>query len=159
MQRLKQTGIILAFILGTELAGIIGSIFTVDSIPTWYVTLVTPAWNPPSWIFGPVWTILFALMGIAAYLVWRKRTHNKGTRSSLVFYGIQLIFNTLWSIIFFGLKNPGLAFADIIILLLMIVVTTVKFWKIDRYAGILFLPYLLWVSFATVLNFAIWQMN
>ena len=100
-------------ILIAEGAGLIGSVFTFESIPTWYATLVRPALNPPNWIFGPVWTILYALMGVAAFLIWKKRDA-PGAKIALWVYGIQLALNAVWSILFFGLQNPGMAFAEII---------------------------------------------
>lgn len=145
-------------ILIAQSVGVIGSFFTASSVRTWFETLVKPAWNPPSWIFGPVWIMLYTLMGIAAYLVWRKKDAPRA-RLALSFYGIQLIFNALWSILFFGLKNPGLAFVEIIVLLVLIIITTVQFWKINKWAGIIMIPYLAWVSFATFLNYTIWQLN
>jgi len=141
-----------------QLAGIIGSVFTLASVPTWYQDLVKPVWNPPSWIFGPVWIILYVLMGIAAYLVWQQKDV-AGAKLALSIYGVQLVFNALWSIIFFGLKNPGFAFIEIIVLLGLIIITTILFWRINTWAGILFLPYILWTSFAVFLNYIIWQLN
>jgi len=139
-------------------AGIIGSIFTVASVKTWYLDIVRPEWNPPSWIFGPVWITLYTLMGIAAYLIWQVR-EVEGAKLALVVYGIQLALNALWSVLFFGLKNPGLAFAEILILLVFIIATTILFWKINTWAGVLLVPYLAWASFATFLNYTIWQLN
>ncbi len=141
-------------ILIAQAAGIIGSIFTVSSVKDWYTTLDKPAWNPPSWIFGPVWTTLYTLMGIASYLVWRK-IDASGAKFALTLYGIQLGLNALWSILFFGLKQPGVAFAEIIILLLFIIITTVLFWRINSLAGALMIPYIAWVIFASYLNFTL----
>jgi tryptophan-rich sensory protein len=152
---------ILALIISiaiAQAAGIIGSIFTVKSIATWYAELSKPSWNPPGWVFAPVWTVLYTLMGIAAYLVWQK----SGTEQmSLAFavYGIHLILNTLWSIIFFGVQKPGLAFAEILILLVFVLWTAVLFFMIHPVAGLLLIPYLLWVSFASVLNYTLWRLN
>lgn len=145
-------------ILIAQSAGIIGSVFTASSIPNWYQTIDKPIFNPPSWLFAPVWTVLYALMGIASYIVWLQRDI-AGAKTALVFYGIQLFLNALWSILFFGFKNPALAFVEIIVLLITIIITTVLFWKINPWAGGLMIPYILWVSFATFLNFSIWQLN
>lgn len=145
-------------VLISQAAGAVGSIFTISNIPTWYATLAKPEWNPPNWIFGPVWTTLYTLMGVAAYLVWRYRNSREG-KVALFVYGIQLALNAIWSVLFFGLRNPALAFAEILVLLAFIIATTVLFWRVDRRAGILMLPYVAWVSFASVLNFAIWQLN
>lgn len=139
-------------------AGIIGSIFTVSSVKSWYLTLVKPTWNPPSWVFGPVWTLLYAFMGIAAALVWEKRDL-PNAKLALWIYGVHLLFNALWSILFFGLKNPELAFFEIIILLILILITTILFWRINPWAGALMVPYICWVSFASFLNYNIWKLN
>ena len=138
--------------------GFIGSFFTTSSITTWYAFINKPLFSPPNWIFGPVWTLLYILMGISAFLIWKKRDNLK-TKQALVFYGIQLILNALWSIIFFGMHNPGLALLEIIILWLFILITLIKFYKINKTAGLLFIPYLLWVSFASILNYVIWMLN
>jgi len=143
----------------SELAGIIGSFFTAPSIPTWYPTIVKPAFNPPAWVFGPVWTTLFALMGIAAYLVWKKGLNRKEVRIALIIFIGQLVLNTLWSIIFFGWHSPRGAFAEIILLWLAILTTIIAFARISKPAAWLLVPYILWVSFAAYLNYAIWTLN
>jgi translocator protein len=145
-------------ILIAQAAGIIGSFFTASSVQTWFTTLTKPDWNPPSWVFGPVWITLYTLMGISAYLVWQKKDM-PSAKFALYVYGIHLAFNALWSILFFGLQNPGLAFVEIIFLLVLIVITTILFWKINPWAGVLMIPYIVWVSFATFLNYSIWQLN
>ncbi len=142
-----------------QAAGLIGTVFTTPAIPTWYAALTKPALNPPSWVFGPVWTTLFVLMGIASFLVWRHGWNNKNVKVALSLFGVQLVLNTLWSIIFFGTQNPGLAFAEIIVLWLAIVATIITFARVSKTAAWLLLPYLCWVSFAGYLNFAIWQLN
>lgn len=130
------------------------------AITTWYPTLVKPSFNPPNWIFAPVWTTLYILMGIAAGLVWdRIEIENELVKKALVLFAVQLVLNALWSFLFFGLKNPMLAGIEIIILWLMIYETYAKFTKISKTAGYLLIPYLLWVSFATVLNGSIWWLN
>ena len=146
-------------IIGSELAGIVGSVFTAPSITTWYTTLTKPSFNPPSWVFGPVWTTLFALMGIAAFLVWKKGFEHKNVRIALWVFISQLILNTLWSIIFFGLHSPGAAFIEIIFLWLSIVTMIALFYKISKAAAYLIIPYILWVSFAAFLNYSIWILN
>jgi len=140
-------------------AGIVGSVFTASSIPTWYATIAKPAFNPPNWIFAPVWTTLFLLMGISLYLVWQKGLSKKESKIALSLFGLQLGLNIVWSLLFFGLKSPGLAFFEIIILWVAIALTIVKFKPISKNAAILLLPYIAWVSFAAVLNFAIWGLN
>jgi len=138
--------------------GFIGSFFTTSSITNWYAFINKPLFSPPNWIFGPVWTLLYILMGVSAFLIWQKRDNLK-TKPALIFYGIQLILNALWSIIFFGMHNPGLALLEIVILWLFILITLIKFYKINKTAGLLFIPYLAWVSFASILNYAIWMLN
>lgn len=143
----------------SELAGIIGAVFTSQSIPIWYSGLLKPDLNPPAWIFGPVWTSLFALMGVAAFLVWKKGLDRKDVKIALGIFTAQLVLNTLWSIIFFGLRNPGGALIEIVVLWLAIFATMITFAKISKPAAWLLLPYILWVSFAMYLNFTIWSLN
>jgi len=152
---------VLAAIIICELAGIVGSIFTFQSVRTWYVDINKPSFTPPSWIFGPVWTILYALMGISLYLIWKNHTKNKSTQRTyaLTFFFIQLILNTIWSIIFFGLQQPFYAFIEIIFLWVSILITIFYAFKVSKGAGYLLLPYLAWVSFASILNFAIFYLN
>lgn len=154
----KNTFPLLLSIGITLLIGMIGGLVTATSVGTWYVELSKPDWNPPGWIFGPVWTSLYILMGIAAFLVW-KQGSKKPIKKAMWFYGIQLVLNMLWSILFFGLQNPQMAFFEIIVLLIMIIFTTLQFLKINKRAAILMIPYIAWVSFATLLNFTIWQLN
>lgn len=139
--------------------GFIGSIFTSPSIPTWYATLTKPSFNPPSWIFAPVWITLFVLIGISLYMVWNKGLQDKKVKISLFIFGVQLVLNVLWSFLFFGLHSPFYAFLEIIILWIAIVLTIVNFFKASRTAGLLLLPYIFWVSFAAILNFSIWRLN
>lgn len=147
------------FVLISQLAGIIGSIFTSPAIPNWYAMLNKPVFNPPSWIFGPVWVSLYTLMGIAAWLVWKNWSKSSLAKIAVVLFFIHLVFNSLWSILFFGLQNPLLAFVEIIFLWILILILIFLFYKIDKRAAYLMVPYLLWVSFATVLNFYIWRLN
>jgi tryptophan-rich sensory protein len=142
------------------LAGAAGALFTTaDSLNNWYAKLNKPAFNPPNWLFGPVWTTLYILMGIAAFLVWRKGLDNKPVRLALVWFLVQLALNALWTPLFFGLHSPLLALADIVLLLGAIVLTVFYFLKVSRPAGLLLVPYLAWVTFATSLNFAIYLLN
>ena len=147
------------FILGCEAAGMIGTIFTIPAIDSWYSTITKPALNPPSWIFGPVWTTLYALMGIAAFLIWQKGIEKKEVKNALYVFGLQLVLNMIWTPVFFGLHNPGAAYGIIIALWISIVWTIIKFYKISRIAAYLLIPYLLWVSFASYLNYSIWTLN
>ncbi|MNF67430.1 TspO/MBR family protein [compost metagenome] len=140
--------------------GYFSGIVTRSSITTWYPTLVKPSFNPPNWIFAPVWSMLYVMMGVAAGLVWSKIESDKeAVKKALVVFAIQLALNALWSYLFFGLHNPLLAGLEIIILWLMIYETYIQFAKINKIAGFLLIPYLLWVSFATVLNGSIWWLN
>jgi benzodiazapine receptor len=140
-------------------AGAIGSIFTRSAIPTWFATLEKPVFSPPNWLFAPVWTLLYILMGIAAFLVWRKGLGNRQVRSALIVFLIQLILNTLWSVVFFGLESPLFGLVIISVLWVVILVTVIQFYKISRAASVLLWPYLLWVTFAAVLNYSIWLLN
>ena len=124
----------------------------------WFAALSKPGWNPPGWIFGPVWTALYTIMALAAWLVWRSGGF-AGQRVALSLFLLQLFFNALWSPLFFGLQQPALAFADIVLLWLALLGTVMAFWKACPLAGALLLPYLAWVTFASALNFAIWQLN
>jgi translocator protein len=157
--RLNKVSKLFIAVSVSELAGIVGSIFTVSSTSIWFDGIVKPALNPPSWVFGPVWTVLYALMGISAFLVWNKGWERKEVRVALGVFGIQLFLNVIWSIIFFGLQSPGWAFIDIVLLWLAIVWTMFVFYEISRLATYLLIPYLLWVSFATYLNYFIWILN
>lgn len=149
------------FILSISLclgAGILGSFFTISSIPAWYATLNKPFFSPPNWVFGPVWTILYILMGISLYLVISKKEKVKSKKGINMFL-IQLVLNVLWSVIFFGMKNPALALVDILALWVAIILTIKSFSEINKLAGKLLIPYLLWVSFASILNLAIVLLN
>lgn len=146
-------------ILICELAGFVGAIFTMPAIDVWYANLNKSALNPPSWIFGPVWTTLFALMGIAAYLVWRRGWEKPKVKVALYLFGIQLLLNILWSFLFFGQRDPLAALMEISVLWLAILMTLVFFRRVSRVAGWLLVPYLAWVSFAIYLNYAVWALN
>lgn len=146
-------------ILVCEGVALISVPFTIASIPTWFATLNKPSFSPPNWIFAPVWTILYLMMGTSAYFVWVKGLKNKKVKTALGYFLIQLFFNFLWSILFFGLHSALLALFDILLLWLAIAVTIIKFYKISKPASYLLIPYLLWVSFATILNFSIVILN
>ena len=156
---MNNTFKLIVAIIISELAGIIGAIFTTSAIPTWYTTLTKPALNPPSWIFGPVWTTLYLLMGIAAFLIWKKGWDRKDVRQALAVFGLQLILNTAWSIIFFNFHSPFWALMDIVLLWTAIVWTMILFYKISKPAMWLLIPYILWVSFASYLNYSIFILN
>ncbi len=136
----------------------VAGVSTLFTIPTWYATLHKPSFNPPNAIFGPVWTILYALMAAAAWLVWKQPGSTARTRALRLFY-LQLTLNFAWSLLFFGQHRIGLALLDIALLWVAILATTVSFLGLRRLAGALLIPYLLWVAFASVLNLRIWQLN
>lgn len=139
-------------------AGFIGALATTSSVTTWYQELVRPAWTPPDSVFGPVWTTLYVLMGIAAWLVWERR-HEAQTRGPLLLFVLQLALNAVWSLVFFGLRRPGLALVEIALLWVAIAATLWSFARVRRSAAALLAPYLAWVTFAVALNAAIWSMN
>ena len=132
---------------------------TARGVETWYPTLVKPSFNPPAWVFGPTWTVLYVLMGVALFLVWRQGMETPGVRLALAVFAAQLLLNGLWSIIFFGMQSPGWALAEIILLWLAILATLWAFWRLTPAAGWLLVPYVAWVSFAAVLNGSIWALN
>ncbi len=156
---MRSVAKLVAAILVCEFAGIIGSVFTIPSIPTWYASIQKPSFNPPSWVFAPVWTLLFLLMGISLYLVWIEGWKKRNVRKAILIFGVQLALNVLWSLLFFGLKSPFYALLEIVILWLAILLTIIEFYKISKKAALLLVPYLLWVSFASILNFYVWMLN
>lgn len=155
MKILKLTKLI-AIIALCEAVGIIGSFFTINSISSWYSTLNKPFFSPPNWLFGPVWTLLYLLMGIAIFLILEKR---KKIKKAVQLFLIQLALNFMWSPVFFGLKSPLLGLFNIVLMLIFIVLTTKEFYKINKTSAYLMMPYLAWVSFATLLNLAILLLN
>jgi len=140
-----------------QATGALGAIATMPSIPTWYAGLAKPSFNPPNWIFGPVWTTLYLMMGISLYLVLRRGLRRNGV--SVAVFALQLALNSSWSVVFFGLHRPDWAFAVILALFAAIVWTILRFARTSMWAGLLLVPYAGWVSFATVLNLAIWRLN
>jgi len=142
-----------------QLAGLIGSFFTTPGIPTWYAALRKPTFTPPNWLFAPVWTTLFVLMGISLFLIWRKPVITPKVRTALIVFALQLALNVLWSILFFGLRSPLAGFIEILILWVVILLTIVNFYRLSSAAGVLLIPYILWVSFAAILNFSLWRLN
>ena len=141
------------------IASSIGSAFTMPEISTWYATLNKPFFNPPNWLFGPVWGSLFLLMGISLYMVWSKEENNLRARSAYIVFGLQLLLNTFWSIVFFGWHSPLLGFGIIILLWLAVWKTIRSFYRLNKTAGLIQVPYLLWLSFAAILNLAIVMLN
>lgn len=145
------------------IAGALGAVATSEAVPIWYAGLAKPDWNPPPWLFAPVWTVLYIAMGVASWLVWRVAAGNEGgstrARTALLFYAAQLVVNTAWSPIFFGLKRADVALVVIVVLWLLVASTTWRFLHVVRAAGLLLVPYAGWVTFATALNAAVWQLN
>lgn len=179
----SNTAKLVVSIVVCQLAGIIGSFFTAPAIPTsWFTELKKPSFFPPNWLFAPVWTILFLLMGISLFLVWKKNwgiiivageqekrswnpfstklwTGSWKEENAILIFSLQLILNILWPVTFFGLKSTGIAFFEILMLWFAILYTIVNFYRISKPAAYLLIPYILWVSFAALLNFSIWQLN
>lgn len=151
--------ILIISLLIPQLAGLIGAVFTSPNIASWYNLQAKPALAPPNWVFGPVWTTLFILMGLALYLVWSSRDHTQRARWAYNIFGLQLILNVLWSALFFGMRAPAYAFVEVILFWFAILVNAIVFYKISKLAGLLLIPYLLWVGFASYLNYEIWQLN
>lgn len=147
-----------AVVLVCELVGIVGAVFTATGVESWYATLNQPELAPPNWVFGPVWTTLYALMGVAAWLVWREGT-GRARQVALGLFGVQLALNFSWSFVFFGAEAILPALVVILVLLFFIGTTATAFWRIDRRAALLLVPYLAWVSFATYLNYGFWVLN
>lgn len=150
------------FILAVAIPLLVGGtsgFFTVTGIESWYQTIQKPAWNPPNYIFGPVWTTLYALMGIALFLVWKSTGPQAIKKTAILLFAVQLVFNFFWSIIFFKLQQPGWAFLEMIGLWLFILLTILAFSKVDKIAAWLLVPYISWVSFAAILNYTIWKLN
>jgi len=156
---IKRILIFVFCILFCELAGILGSFFTTPAIPTWYATINKPAFTPPNWLFAPVWIALFALMGVALYLILTAEKSTAYRKHAIFFFMVQLILNIAWSALFFGMQNPFCAFLEIIALWLAIAITMCLFWRVHKKATLLLSPYILWVSFAAILNFSVWRLN
>jgi tryptophan-rich sensory protein len=156
---LRSAGIAALFVLGCEAVGGLAGWVTQTSVTTWYPTLAKPWFTPPNWLFAPAWTLLYALMGFAAFLVWRRGTEQRAVQRALVFFGGQLALNALWSFVFFGARSLEGGLAVILALVVAIAVTIRAFWPLRRAAGALLLPYLGWVLYATALNASIWWMN
>lgn len=156
---MKNLPRLIASIAVCELVGILSTPFTVAAIPTWYTFLIKPPFAPPNWIFGPVWTLLYALMGVSFYCIWQLGWKKKKVRVAGYYFGAQLAVNFLWSISFFGLRSPLLGLVNIVVLLALIILTMKHFYPLSKVAFYLLIPYLLWVSFATFLNGAIVVLN
>lgn len=146
-------------IILAELVGITGTVFTLPNIPAWYSTLNKPFFAPPNWLFSPVWTTLYALIGLSAYLIWRRYRFNKKSREYWQYFGAQMILNFIWTPVFFGLKETGLAYAIIVAMAICIYQTIRTGSRLERWAGYILYPYLVWVTFASFLNLSIYILN
>lgn len=153
----QAIGFLVAIAICFTAAGL-GGMVTTPQIPGWYATLAKPTWNPPAWIFGPVWSLLYLMMAVAAWLVWRQAGIARA-KLPLGLFAVQLMLNSLWSVLFFGFHSPGAAAVEILLLWAAILATLITFWQWSKLAGWLLVPYLAWVSFATVLNVTIWRLN
>ena len=153
--KLPPWAMLVLFLIVVFSVSVIGGLFTASSVGTWYEGLAKPSWRPPNWLFGPVWTILYAMMAVSAWLVWKRA----GFGSALLMFAVQLLINGIWSPVFFGAQSLGGGLVVIVALWFAIVGTIAMFWPVSLAAALLLLPYLAWVSFATVLNAAVWRMN
>lgn len=158
MNKLDISKLIIS-IAGCELVGLGSTPFTIAAIPTWYASLNKPFFSPPNWLFGPVWTLLYFLMGVSVFLIWRLYLKKQKVKRAVTIFSIQLGLNFLWSFLFFWLHSPILGFIDIVALWIMIILTILKFKPLSKWAAYLLIPYLLWVTFATLLNFSIVVLN
>lgn len=141
------------------LIGATSGFFTVTGVDSWYQTINKPSWNPPNWIFGPVWTTLYVMMGIALFLVWKEDISTELKKIAVTFFIVQLVLNFFWSFIFFNQQQPGWALVEIVVLWVFILLTIFAFAQVNKTAAWLLVPYISWVSFATILNYTIWQLN
>jgi translocator protein len=139
--------------------GAISGFFTVTGVQSWYQTINKPSWNPPNWIFGPVWTTLYVMMGIALYLIWKSDSSDMLKKTAIILFAVQLTLNFFWSFIFFNQEQPGWALVEIIVMWVFILVTIFAFAQVSKPAAWLLVPYISWVSFATILNYTIWKLN
>ncbi len=156
---IKKALVLAGFVVLCQGVGLLGSLATTPNIEPWYEHLARPSWGPPNWLFAPVWTTLYSLMGVSAFVVWREGTGSPAVRLALRLFGVQLVLNAAWSWIFFYGQQPGLAFAEIVALWVAILAWIVASWRVSRAAGAINIPYLAWVTFAAALNFTIWRMN
>jgi len=155
---MRMIGSLIAIVISFA-AGAIGSLATMSSIPTWYAALNKPPFNPPNWLFGPAWTILYIMMGISSYLIWEKGWEKPEVKIALALFAIQLILNSSWSVLFFGTHSLIRGFVCIVFLWFAILLTMIKFFALSSTAGWLLVPYILWVSFASILNYFIMVLN
>jgi len=158
-KKINKVGVLAASLVLPQLAGFVGSLFTTPAIPTWYAGLNKPSFSPPNWLFAPVWLLLYLLMGISLYIIWIKSAENLEAKTARNIFLVHLVFNASWSILFFGLNNPLLGLFNIITIWCFILYLIKAFFGLDKRAAFLLFPYLLWVSFASILNFSIYMLN
>lgn len=156
-QKMELIGLV-SWLAVCHSVGAVGAILTMSGLSNWYPSIQKPSFNPPNWVFAPVWMFLYTMMGLSAWLVWRERRAAQ-LQTPLGWFTIQLALNLAWSSLFFALEHPGLAFVDSVMMSLAILATIISFWKVSHTASIMLIPYLAWVIFATVLNYTIWQLN
>ncbi len=157
--KIKEIPRLIISILIVFIAGGIGTVATLSQITTWYATLVKPTWAPPNWLFGPVWTTLYVLIGVALFLVWREGINRKDVKIAILIFAVQLILNVLWSVIFFGFHSLLGGFITIILLWIAILANIIVFYRVSKPAGLLLVPYIIWVSIASYLNYSVYVLN
>lgn len=158
MKQKKPWISLFVFLLLCFLVASVGSLWTKEGVTTWYSTLIKPSWTPPAWVFGPVWSILYAMIAVSGWLIYQAN-HSRQRIVALIFYSIQLFLNFIWSFLFFSLRSPILGFIDILLLCVFIALTIIQAWRVRPLASILLIPYLLWVMYATTINAGIWILN
>jgi benzodiazapine receptor len=157
--RLKEVPMLVGSILIPLVIGYLGAIVTLPQISSWYSTLSKPWWSPPNWLFGPIWTTLYVLMGIALFLVWREGIHRRDVRFAILIFGVQLVLSLIWSVVFFSLHALFGSFAIVMLLWLAILANIIAFLIISKWAGLLLVPYIIWVSIASYLNYSVYLLN
>jgi len=157
--RLREVPMLIGSILIPLVIGYIGAIVTLPQISTWYSSLSKPWWSPPNWLFGPIWTTLYVLMGIALFLVWREGIHRRDVRFAILIFGVQLVLSLIWSVVFFSLHALFGSFAIVMLLWLAILANIIAFLIISKWAGLLLVPYIIWVSIASYLNYSVYLLN
>jgi len=157
--RVREIPKLIVSILIVFFAGAVGTVFTLKEITTWYVTLPKPAWTPPNWVFGPVWSFLYVLMGIALFLVWREGLDRRDVQIAITVFAVQLVINVVWSLVFFGTHNIAGGLIMVIILWISILINIIVFYRISKPAGLILVPYIIWVSIASYLNYSVFILN
>jgi tryptophan-rich sensory protein len=159
MTTTRSIAVLIGFVVLCIVVGSVAGMVTAPAVIDWYPTLNKPSWNPPAWLFGPVWTTLYVMMAVAAWLVWRQDRAHPLRKTALILFFSQLALNFAWSLLFFGARSVSLGLIDVVMLLTALAITTWAFFRVSTFAGMLMVPYLAWVSFAAALNFTLWRMN